>query len=98
MLAIFCDPGGTRTLDPMIKSHLLYQLSYGVILIPFVFVRWLCSENVCKGRAIFLIGKFFSNFFSKKGKKTIFLCFMGVLDTQNAFLVNSFESFFCVNI
>ena len=24
------DPGGTRTLDPMIKSHLLYQLSYGV--------------------------------------------------------------------
>ena len=26
----FCDPGGTRTLDPMIKSHLLYQLSYGV--------------------------------------------------------------------
>ncbi len=25
------DPGGTRTLDPMIKSHLLYQLSYGVI-------------------------------------------------------------------
>ena len=26
-----CDPGGTRTLDPMIKSHLLYQLSYGVM-------------------------------------------------------------------
>ena len=25
------DPGGARTLDPMIKSHLLYQLSYGVI-------------------------------------------------------------------
>ena len=25
------DPGGIRTLDPMIKSHLLYQLSYGVI-------------------------------------------------------------------
>ena len=25
------DPGETRTLDPMIKSHLLYQLSYGVI-------------------------------------------------------------------
>lgn len=22
-------PGETRTLDPMIKSHLLYQLSYG---------------------------------------------------------------------
>ena len=27
-----CDPGGARTLDPMIKSHLLYQLSYGVVL------------------------------------------------------------------
>lgn len=26
-----CDPGEARTLDPMIKSHLLYQLSYGVI-------------------------------------------------------------------
>ena len=26
-----CDPGGARTLDPLIKSQLLYQLSYGVI-------------------------------------------------------------------
>ena len=25
------DPGGTRTHDPLIKSQLLYQLSYGVI-------------------------------------------------------------------
>ena len=25
------DPGGARTLDPMIKSHLLYQLSYQVL-------------------------------------------------------------------
>ena len=24
------DPAGTRTLDPLIKSQLLYQLSYGV--------------------------------------------------------------------
>ena len=31
----FCDPGEARTLDPMIKSHLLYQLSYGV---SFLFV------------------------------------------------------------
>lgn len=31
----FRDPGGTRTHDPMIKSQLLYQLSYGVI---FTFV------------------------------------------------------------
>ena len=27
----FSDLGGARTLDPMIKSHLLYQLSYEVI-------------------------------------------------------------------
>ena len=24
------EPGGTRTRDPMIKSHVLYQLSYGL--------------------------------------------------------------------
>ena len=29
---IFGDPGGTRTHDPLIKSQLLYQLSYGVML------------------------------------------------------------------
>ena len=28
-----CDPGGARTLDPLIKSQLLYQLSYGVALL-----------------------------------------------------------------
>ena len=27
------DPGGARTHDPMIKSHLLYQLSHGVIVV-----------------------------------------------------------------
>ena len=27
----FCDPGETRTLGPLIKSQLLYQLSYGVV-------------------------------------------------------------------
>lgn len=31
----FSDPGEIRTLDPMIKSHLLYQLSYGVICANF---------------------------------------------------------------
>ena len=31
MLAVFGgDPGEARTLDPLIKSQLLYQLSYGV--------------------------------------------------------------------
>jgi hypothetical protein len=37
------DPAGARTQDPLIKSQLLYQLSYGVI--PF---------GVCKGRGISL--------------------------------------------
>ena len=33
MAVILCfgDPGEARTLDPLIKSQLLYQLSYGVI-------------------------------------------------------------------
>ena len=35
------DLGGARTLDPMIKSHLLYQLSYQVILgMMLFFVTW----------------------------------------------------------
>ena len=29
----FSDPGEARTLDPLIKSQLLYQLSYGVIML-----------------------------------------------------------------
>jgi hypothetical protein len=28
------DPAGTRTQDPYIKSVLLYQLSYGIVLLP----------------------------------------------------------------
>ena len=28
----FSRPGGNRTLDPMIKSHVLCQLSYGPVL------------------------------------------------------------------
>ena len=31
---VFCDPAGTRTQDPYIKSVMLYQLSYGII--PFI--------------------------------------------------------------
>ena len=27
---VFCDPAGTRTQDPNIKSVVLYQLSYGI--------------------------------------------------------------------
>ena len=29
-LPVLSDPGVARTLDPLIKSQLLYQLSYGV--------------------------------------------------------------------
>ena len=28
---VFCDPGGARTLDPLIKSQLLYLLGYEVM-------------------------------------------------------------------
>ncbi len=28
-----CDPAGTRTQDPYIKSVLLYQLSYGILCV-----------------------------------------------------------------
>ena len=35
----FCDLGGARTLDPMIKSHLLYQLSYEVVKFPLAMQR-----------------------------------------------------------
>ena len=51
---LLCDPGEARTLDPMIKSHLLYQLSYGVN----VFV-----DFGCKGNAFFLFHKIFGIFF-----------------------------------
>ena len=30
----FCDPTGARTQDPIIKSDVLYQLSYRVIILP----------------------------------------------------------------
>ena len=53
----FCDPGEARTLDPMIKSHLLYQLSYGVRLF---------SISVAKVRIIFELASVFANFFREK--------------------------------
>jgi hypothetical protein len=31
LLGNFCDPVGTRTQDPIIKSDVLYQLSYEII-------------------------------------------------------------------
>lgn len=32
---LFCRFGGARTLDPMIKSHVLYQLSYEPLVLCF---------------------------------------------------------------
>ena len=49
-----CDPGEARTLDPMIKSHLLYQLSYGVKSF---------FDFGCKGTHYFLFGNAFCDFF-----------------------------------
>ena len=52
---ILCDPGGARTLDPLIKSQLLYQLSYGVVsALEF------CGANL---RFFFEVTKFFGAFF-----------------------------------
>ncbi len=45
----FCDPAGTRTQGPYIKSVLLYQLSYGII--PFC-----CWE--CKDKSLVIKSKF----------------------------------------
>ena len=35
-LASICDPAGTRTQGPYIKSVLLYQLSYGISVILLI--------------------------------------------------------------
>jgi hypothetical protein len=34
VLITICDPTGARTQDPIIKSDVLYQLSYRVIFFP----------------------------------------------------------------
>jgi hypothetical protein len=41
---IFCDPAGIRTQDHYIKSVMLYQLSYGIILFRFAETVFLKSE------------------------------------------------------
>ena len=51
---VVCDPAGTRTQDPYIKSVLLYQLSYEII--PFC--DWECKN---KGRVY--CGKTFAQIF-----------------------------------
>ena len=57
------DPGGARTLDPLIKSQLLYQLSYGVIV---------CSIATAKVLLFSKPATILSDFFEKK-------CIIGAL-------------------
>ena len=47
------DPGGARTHDPQIKSLLLYQLSYEVIL-----MRASLIQNGCKGNKNFIFNSY----------------------------------------
>ena len=49
----FGDLGGARTLDPLIKSQLLYQLSYEVIV-------WFACANL---RVFFGLTKYPEDFF-----------------------------------
>lgn len=64
---LLCDPGEARTLDPMIKSHLLYQLSYQVILFRY---RYFSNHRLfldcgCKDRGFIFPRKLFDYFFHK---------------------------------
>ena len=54
---LFCTPAGARTLDTLIKSQVLYQLSYGCIVF---------SIAGAKVRSIFESTKLFRDFFQKK--------------------------------
>ncbi len=61
----FCDPGEARTLDPLIKSQLLYQLSYGVLLFDFILPRLAVVFLNCGAKlSMFLFtSKYFLMFF-----------------------------------
>ena len=48
---VFSTPAEARTLDTLIKSQVLYQLSYGCII--FCFVSALLLNCGCKGTTIF---------------------------------------------
>ena len=42
-IVLFCTPAGARTLDTLIKSQVLYQLSYKRIIDAFIF------QYACRG-------------------------------------------------
>lgn len=46
----FSDPAGARTQDPIIKSDVLYLLSYGISLLLY--------QSECKGNRKYLLSKF----------------------------------------
>ena len=77
---LLCDPGEARTLDPLIKSQLLYQLSYGVIVVSAL--RGALFLNCgAKLRMFFQFtqfsGDFFRIFFSGNFFSCIFDCNFG---------------------
>jgi hypothetical protein len=45
----FCDLGEARTLDPLIKSQLLYQLSYQVVLLERKETKIILISNFLPG-------------------------------------------------
>ena len=51
---VFCTPAGVRTLDPLIKSQMLYQLSYKRI------AKALFLNCGCKGTAFLFNDQIFS--------------------------------------
>ena len=57
LLSTFCTPAGARTLDTLIKSQVLYQLSYGCIAFRLA---------GAKIRILFEVTKLFGIFLSKK--------------------------------
>ena len=59
----FCDPAGIRTQDPYIKSVLLYQLSYRII-ISFFFSPHSFVIAGAKLRTLFRSASVFGSFFS----------------------------------
>ena len=63
MLSLFCGTTRIRTGDTRIFSPMLYQLSYGTIVLLF-------SE--CKGRAFFLTDQTFPHFFRSRCEKSPF--------------------------
>ena len=79
----FGDPGGARTLDPLIKSQLLYQLSYGVIM----FIRFRIAS--AKLRQFLKPAKKICVFFKKSAFFVVFLDFSPSGTLFLAFLVRN---------